>query len=241
LFAGGACYALAFRLRPGRNAQTYAALGLLLVLAGTRIALPSPAAAAVWTALAVTRLAWPRQALRGHASAYMFLALLAAGTVTSAARILLGGDPPAPVPTALAWQGAAAALCWGIATSRQAPRLFRAILAAATVWLFGGILAAGLTSLYHTVFGGLAPHAYCATLRTAVLAAVALLLAAAVSRGKRSELAPLVYSLMILGAYRLLFVDLHQDIKAAVVLSLLIYGAALTLLPRLMQLGWVVG
>jgi hypothetical protein len=211
-------------------------LGLLLVLAGTRIALPSPAEAAVWTALAVIRLAWPWQALRGHATAYMFLALLASGTVTSTARILLGGDPPAPVPAALAWQGAAAALCWGIATRRHAPRLFRAILAAATVWLFGGILAAGVTSLYHTVFGALAPHAYCAMLRTAVLAAGALLLAAA-SRGKRSELAPLVYLLMILGAYRLLFVDLHQDIKAAVVLSLLTYGAALTLLPRLMQVG----
>jgi hypothetical protein len=237
LAGGGACYALAFRLRPGRTAQTYAALGLLLVLAGTRIALPAPAAAAVWTALAVTRLAWPRQALRGHATAYMFLALLASGTVTSAARILLGGDPPAPVPAALAWQGAAAALCWGIATRRQAPRLFRAILASATVWLFSGILAVGLTSLYHTVFGALAPHAYCAMLRTAVLAVGALLLAAAVSRWKRSELAPLVYLLMILGAYRLLLVDLRQDIKAAVVLSLLVYGATLTLLPRLMQAG----
>ena len=69
LVGGGACYALSFHLRPGRTAQTDAALGLLLALAGTRIALPAPAAAAVWTALAVTRLAWPRQALRGHATA----------------------------------------------------------------------------------------------------------------------------------------------------------------------------
>jgi hypothetical protein len=240
LAAGVACYALAFRLRPGRNAQTYAALGLLLVLAGTRIALPSPTAVAVWTALAITCLAWPRQALRGHATAYMFLALLASGTMTSGTRILLGGDPPVPVPAALSWQGAAAALCWGIASRRQAPRLFRAILAAATVWLFGGILAAGLTSLYHTIFGTLAPHAYCAMLRTAVLAAGALLLATA-SRGKRSELVPLVYLLMALGAYRLFFLDLRQEIKAAVVLSLLVYGAALTLLPRFMQRGQAAG
>ena len=72
-------------------------------------------------------------------------------------------------------------------------------------------------------------------MRTAVLALGALLLAAAGTRWKRSELAVLVYALMALGAYRLLLVDLRQDIKAAVVLSLLVYGAALTLLPRLMQ------
>ena len=38
---------------------------------------------------------------------------------------------------------------------------------------------------------------------------------------------------MLLGAYRLLLVDLHQDRKAALVLSLLVYGAALMVLPRL--------
>ena len=38
---------------------------------------------------------------------------------------------------------------------------------------------------------------------------------------------------MVLGAYRLLTDDLHQDRKAALFLSLLIYGAALIVLPRL--------
>jgi hypothetical protein len=37
---------------------------------------------------------------------------------------------------------------------------------------------------------------------------------------------------MIAGAYRLVVEDLHQDRKAALFLSLLLYGAALMALPR---------
>ena len=57
----------------------------------------------------------------------------------------------------------------------------------------------------------------------------------------RVRVKKLVYLLMALGAYRLLLVDFRQEIKAAVVLSLLVYGTALTLLPRLMQRGQVAG
>ena len=39
--------------------------------------------------------------------------------------------------------------------------------------------------------------------------------------------------MMLLGAYRLLVLDLHQDRKAALFLSLLVYGGALMLLPLL--------
>jgi hypothetical protein len=241
LCCGGACYLLAFRLDSGRNAATYGVFGLVLVLAGMRIALPPLAAAAVWTWLAVARMVWPRQPLRWHAGVYLLLALVASDALTGAARILLGGDSPAPAPTALLWEGAAAAACYGLAARGDAPRLFRGIFAAAAIWLLAGIFGAALTALYHALFSALASHAYCSTLRTAVLALGALLLAAAGTRWKRSELAPLVYALMALGAYRLLLVDLRQDIKAAVVLSLLVYGAALTLLPRLMQPGRAAG
>jgi hypothetical protein len=40
---------------------------------------------------------------------------------------------------------------------------------------------------------------------------------------------------MCLGAYRLLAVDLSQDRKPALVLSLLFYGATLMILPRWVQ------
>jgi len=38
---------------------------------------------------------------------------------------------------------------------------------------------------------------------------------------------------MALGAWRLVMDDLHQDRKAALFLSLLVYGAALTMVPKL--------
>jgi hypothetical protein len=150
---------------------------------------------------------------------------------------LLSGDPETHIPGALFWEGAAAAACYGLAARGSGPSQLRRVLAGAAVWLLAGACGAGLTSFYHGLFGAVATHAYCATLRTAVLAAGALLMAIAISRGKRNELAPLVYLLMALGAYRLLVVDVRQEVKAAVVLSLLVYGTALTLLPRLMQAG----
>jgi hypothetical protein len=90
-----------------------------------------------------------------------------------------------------------------------------------------------LTAGYHLVFGAEASHAYCATLRTFVLAAVALLLAWSAARwSDRPEFGRLVYPVMALGAYRMIGVDLRQDRTAALFLSLLFYGAALMLLPR---------
>jgi hypothetical protein len=40
---------------------------------------------------------------------------------------------------------------------------------------------------------------------------------------------------MALGAYRMIGVDLHQDRTAALFLSLLLYGGALILLPKLIR------
>ena len=42
----------------------------------------------------------------------------------------------------------------------------------------------------------------------------------------------LIYPAMAIGAYRLVMEDLHQERKAALLLSLLMYGAALMALPR---------
>ena len=70
--------------------------------------------------------------------------------------------------------------------------------------------------------------------RRSALAAAALLLAGSAARWKdRPEFGRLVYPVMALGAYRMIGVDLQQDRTAALFLSLLFYGAALMLLPRL--------
>ena len=64
------------------------------------------------------------------------------------------------------------------------------------------------------------------------MAGSALLLAWVGSRWDYLELLRLIYPAMAIGAYRLVMEDLHQERKAALLLSLLMYGAALMALPR---------
>jgi hypothetical protein len=126
--------------------------------------------------------------------------------------------------------GLAALLAYGLtARSFQTVRLTMAATATA---MCAGIAAGCLTAAYHYIFGPQANHAYCATLRTSVLAILALMLAWAAPRWKHPELSRLIYPVMILGAYRLVAQDLHEE-KAVLFVSLLVYGAALTALPRL--------
>jgi hypothetical protein len=82
-----------------------------------------------------------------------------------------------------------------------------------------------MTAGYHSAFGAAATHAYCAMMRTGTLAVTALALA-------RFGLVRLGYPAMLLGAWRLAMVDMHQEQKAALILSLLVYGAALMVMPR---------
>jgi hypothetical protein len=228
-----ACYLVSFALLDrggshGRNFHTYSTFGILLALAGSRVLLPDAAASGVWLALAVGCI-WAggffgRLTLQVHGAVYLLLALVSSGALQQAGAFLLGtATGPGEKPAAIAAGAMAAAICYLLA-ARHA-QAFRLVVAGALVWLTAGIAAGALTM-------GASP-AYCATLRTGVLAATALLLAWAGSRWNRQELRRLIYPVMIAGAYRLVMEDLHQEHKAALFLSLLLYGAALMLLPRL--------
>ncbi len=208
-----------------RNFFTYSTFAILLVLAGSRILLSGLAAAALWSILAVLCV-WAgthfkRLTLELHGGVYLLLALAGSGALREAAQSLLEGEGLRPE---LAAAAALAAICWLLAR-RSASAAFRLAVFAALLWLLAGVSAAALTASYHGIFGPQAPHAYCATLRTGVLAAAALALA-------RAGLSRFVYPAMLLGAWRLVAVDLRQDEKTALFLSLLVYGAALMLLPR---------
>jgi len=50
-----------------------------------------------------------------------------------------------------------------------------------------------------------------------------------------------MYPLMILGAWRLVAVDLREERTAALFLSLLLYGAALMILPRISRAAATAG
>jgi hypothetical protein len=250
LLCGAACYAISFKVLArqnahGRNFYTYSTFAILLVLVGCRILLSDGAAAIVWSLLALACIGaggfWNRLTLEMHGGVYLLLALVFSGAWRESARLLLGTDVwPNAIPPAL-WIGAAVAGASYLLAVRSARsldggwnlRAFRVGLAAALVWLLLGLVAGSLTGSYHALFNVAAGDSYCATLRTSAVVGVTLLLAALGSRPQFRDFAQLVYPLMLVGGYRLLTDDLHQDRKAVLFLSLLLYGAALMALPRL--------
>jgi hypothetical protein len=230
LACGAACYVVSFAVLEKsagsrRNFFTYSTFGILLVLAGSRIVLSGAAASAAWSVLAVACV-WAgsrfgRLTMQLHGGIYLLLALAGSGALQQAGEALLGGGG---VGTAALAAAPAAAMCFWFAR-RSDSTIFRVALAAAVAWLAAGIAAGGMTAGYHAVFGAAAPHAYCAMMRTGTLAVTALALA-------RFGLVSLGYPAMLLGAWRVAMVDLHQEQKVALILSLLVYGAALMAMPR---------
>jgi len=252
LVCAAACYLVSFLMLDrggelGRNFHTYATFGFLLTVAGSRILLSGAAAAVAWSVLAVAAI-WVggiflRLTLKLHGGIFLLLALSTSSALEQGAGLLLGSRTwPGGAPWAI-WSGAlTACLCYAIGTRHGAAvtpswssRTLRILVAGTAVLLVAGIAAGLLTSAYHAIFGAEATHAYCATLRTFVLSATALLLAWAGGRWERQEFGRLVYPVMALGAYRMIGVDLHQDRTAALFLSLLLYGGALILLPKLIR------
>ena len=252
LVCAGACYLVSFLMldrggEHGRNFHTYSTFGILLAVAGSRILLSGAAAAVAWSVLAVAAI-WVggiflRLTLKVHGCIFLLLALTASSALEQAAGLLLGSRAwPGGAPWAI-WSGAlTATLCYAIGTRQGAAvtpswssRTLRILVAGTAVCLVAGIAAGLLTAAYHAIFGAEATHAYCATLRTFVLSSAALLLVWAGGRWDRAEFSRLVYPVMALGAYRMVGVDLQQDRTAALFLSLLLYGGALILLPKLMR------
>ncbi len=246
---GAACYVVSFlRLdrdgaQRGRNFYTYSTFGILLFLVGSRILFPG-APLVLWPALAVAcvwlGVHFGRLTLQVHGAIYLLLALLSSGALLEAASFVVDSATwPGEREAALVTGAAAAGLCYLLARLYGGGRgewnfqVFRLVMIATFAWLSAGAAAGVLTAVYHAVCGQGASHAYCATLRTGVVAGAALLLAWGGSRWNNIEFLRLIYPAMLLGAYRLVMLDLHQDRTPALFLSLLIYGAALIALPRL--------
>jgi len=170
--------------------------------------------------------------LEVHAAVYLLLALLSSGAAQQAGSFLLGaGSWPGERQPAL-WLGVIAALLAWVFSDRSNSAV-RLTLAGAAAWVCAGLAAGYLTASCRYLLGPDAGPAYCPTLRTAALVGMALLLAWAGSRWRYPEFSRLAYPAMILGGYRLLTQDLYEERKVTLFLSLLVYGAALTVVPRL--------
>jgi hypothetical protein len=252
LACGAACYLVSFVMLDrdgarGRNFYTYSTFAILLTIAGSRILLSGETAAIAWSLLAICAIwvggVFLRLTLKVHGCIFLLLSLAASSALEQALGLLLGNRTwPGGAPWAI-WSGAlTASLCYALGTRHAAAvtpswssRALRVLVAGTAVLMLAGIAAGLLTAGYHLVAGAQATHAYCATMRTFVLSAAALLLAWAGGRWERPEFSHLVYPVMALGAYRMIGVDLQQDRTAVLFLSLLLYGGALILLPKLIR------
>jgi hypothetical protein len=242
---GAGCYAVAFAFVDRKqglesNFYLYLTLALVLVLTGGSVLLSRPVLSIVLAALAVA-VTWlgarfARVALTLQGGVYGVATAVASGLLASAAFSLLA--TPAEPATALAFipLTALAALlaCLAIPAPVPPPAALatgaRVVLASLAVLGGAGLLIAALAPL----LAGTPPdRGVLATVRTGVLAGVAVLLAGA-SRTKRGEeLGWLLYPALALGGVKLLVEDLRFSRPATLFLALALYGAALVAAPRL--------
>jgi len=166
-------------------------------------------------------------ALKLHAAAYIALAAFASRLPMLSLNELFGGGNqpyPALVCGILLVTGA---VCYAPAIRGRSSgwqALSPMVVAATLAWIMAGAVA-------HTV--SLA-GAFAAS-GTGVLMALSLVLAWMGVRWHRAELVWLVYTLMALGAYKLLTRDLVQERSLPLLLSLLFFGSTLILLARILQ------
>ncbi|MGB8473761.1 MAG: hypothetical protein WCE61_06710 [Candidatus Acidiferrum sp.] len=246
LVVGAACYFAAFgvlaRHRERPNFAFYATCGVGFVMAGSFFSLPSLAlvlwlclASGIATGLGV-RLRSPSLDL--HGVGYLSGAVYASGLLVYAGRALAGASPPAP--GALPIVAAAAALFCTAMISRYpgehlGARILRLLPAILAVYAAAALAVSALVWL--TARGDVAVLPQLAFIRTLVTCVAALLLAFVGARWKRLELVWMAYAAAALGCLKLLFEDMRFGSSQSLAASLLIYGAILVLIPRLVRAG----
>jgi hypothetical protein len=241
LAGGVTCYVVSFvvaGLQVKWNFRAWASFGMLLVLAGTFLMLPSSGYWVLWCGCAVvccwTAMAAKRPTLGLHGAGYLLLAALACGAAVQPFSQWFGaGD-------ATSWKAAvvfsSALLAW-VTVARSSPgdtarwrnQASSLLLAAAVVWILAGAATRALVLAWPV--GGVPAD----TLGTVVLTLVSVALAWSGRRWERRELVWLVYGFMGLGAWKLVARDVPNEHNLTLVVSLSFYGGTLILLPRMLQ------
>ncbi len=208
--------------------------------------LGSAALAVCWSVLALACIIagglWDRLTLRWHGALYLSLATLVSGAAGAAGAMALGSASGFSGVPANAWLPVLAVVLGYAAALRYARQEvpgkiylgFSMTVSALLVWHATGLAAGALTGAVHQIEDPAARSAYCATARTAAITLCAIALAWSATRWRQSVLSYLVYPMMLLGAYKLAVQDLRAKRTMALFLSLLLYGGALIVLPRLL-------
>ena len=253
LVFGAACYALAFKFvdRHGgheRNVQFYAALALVLMLAGLALDLRGQ-----WLGLAIAVLAvlavaaWARHGrlyLLLHGAVYVLAAAVASGALAYATWALVASPQAWAIPDAatVAMVVAAALAAW-FAARRAQPEGglpasgLRLVIAGVLVWTASGIVTGYLAFLAVGSVDGKLDLGALATVRTGVLAAATLLIAWGARQDRLREWAWLVYPLLVLIGLKMVAQDFKYSRPATLFIALALYGIALIVAPRLRRSG----
>lgn len=243
--AGAGCYFAAFgvlaRHRERPNFYFYGLCGLIFVAGGSFLTLTSLPLVAWLSFAALTatvfgvRLSCP--ALDVHGVAYLAAAAIASGLLNYANRALTGTYPG--LPGALPLLTIVTALVCTVLIARypgerSGERVLRLLPAVLTVYAVAALAVVALVR----VFAATAPtRPELAVIRTVVTCVTVLLLAWIGARWTRRELVWIAYAAAILGSLKLLFEDLRFGTAQSLAASLLIYGAVLILIPRLVRAG----
>lgn len=246
---GAACYALAFRFvgrHEGheRNVQFYAALALLLMLAGLALDLQASWLGGVAAVLAVLAVAgWSRYGrlyLLLHGAAYALAAGAASHALGYGAWALFASPERWVVPTAvMEMVVVATALATWLAARRPHPEggapasAMRLAIVVMLVWVAAGSVTGFLAAAFVPSPAGAVDLGVLATVRTGVLAVATLLIAWGARHERFREWAWLVYPLLVLIGLKMVAQDFKYSRPATLFIALALYGLALIVAPRL--------
>ena len=225
LIFGAACYAATFSgLVAGRNFHAYATFAILLMLAGG-VVMPS-SGEWLWLIVALALSALPGTTLSMHAAAYLFATAASSGLLVN--PIAASGSPAIRELAAAAVSYALVLRARPHKTPEPAARVAAAAIAALICW---SLMAFATELMLQARF---APSP-ASTLRTVLIAVVAVALAWLGSRNDLRELIWVLFPWMIFGAIKLATEEFEQGRPVNLALSLLIYGGTLIALPRLLR------
>jgi hypothetical protein len=249
---GALCYAAAFlfaerRAGQARNFYFYGTAAGVLTLIGAGALLEGTWLVFAGCGLAVVA-AWSgrqlaRTTLALHGALYLLATALWTGFLAGSIRAVLG----AGAPPAAGWRLAPLLLLVSlvvyaiVATAPRPPLPARwsrlAPLLAAVVMILGsaGVLAeAAIGGIGRLPVAGVAMHA---TAGTTVLALLAVAAAWVGARWGLPELGWLVPPILVVGGLKLIAMELRQGEPTSLFLSFVFYGAALSVVPRLLRSG----
>lgn len=250
---GVAAYIFAFgrhtRGERGPNFYYYSSFGLLLIVAGTALALPPVAAATLWSVMAVA-MAWSSGrtgwvALSLQCTVLLLAAGFQSGLLATGLQALAGAASPS-WPALLPWHigiALATVACLFLPVAQHSVRwgaaagLPQLLVLALSVWEVGGLMVVVAGQQLADAAGKEPDLAVLAALRTAVLAASSVTLAFSSRFRRWPEARWLVYPVLTVVGLKLFLEDFPRGEPATLFVALAFVGGALLLVAKLLSSG----